>query len=117
MSDGLISTIARACIFIIPTCFISILLFIYYSKEQASRLFQAHIEAEAKAVESRKNMELFVKAMANQYNAKLKDLIRWIASTYGIEETKAMDKFSDWEPVIPDSYYPHISERRKQNGC
>ena len=114
MNAELMTYITLACVFIVPVCFIAVLIFIYYSKEQASRLFQAQIEAEAKAVESRKNMELFVKAMANQYNAKLKDLIRWIASTYGIDEAKAMDKFGDWEPVIPDSYYPHSLERRKQ---
>lgn len=117
MSMELISIIILACIFIIPTCFISILLFIYYSKEQASRLFQAQIEAEAKALKARQSMEQFVEAMAGQYNAKLKDFVRWMASTYGIEEAKALDEFGEWEPVIPDSYYPHISERRKQNGC
>lgn len=110
MSERLISGIILVCIFIIPTCLISILLFIYHSKEQASRLFQAQIEAEAKVLKARQGMEDFVEAMASRYNARIKDFIKWACKSFGLDEATAMDKFGDWKPYIPDSYYSHISD-------
>lgn len=109
MSEGLITNIAIAFTFIVPTCLISILLFVYYSKEQKMRSFQAQIEAEAKALKARQGMEQFVEAMASQYNARIKDFIKWACQSFGLDEATAMDKFGDWKPYIPDSYYRHIA--------
>lgn len=109
MSEKLIEGITLACILIIPTCLISILLFIYYSKEQKMRSFQAQIEAEAKALKARQGMEDFVEAMASQYNGRIKDFIKWACQSFGLDEATAMDKFGDWKPYIPDSYYRQIA--------
>ena len=109
MSEELMQRIVLACTLIIPTCLISILLFIYYSKEQKMRSFQAQIEAEAKALKARQGMEDFVEAMASQYNGRIKDFIKWACQSFGLDEATAMDKFGDWKPYIPDSYYRHVA--------
>ena len=109
MSNGVIEDVVFASIVIIPGCLISILLFVYYSKEQKMRSFQAQIEAEAKALKARQGMEDFVEAMASQYNARIKDFIKWACKQFELNEATAMEKFGDWKPCIPDSYYRHIA--------
>ena len=108
MSESLAENIMLACTLIIPTCLISILLFIYYSKEQKMRSFQAQIEAEAKALKTRQGIEDLVEAMASQYNARIKDFIKWAYTSSDIDEAIAMDKFGEWKPYIPEGYYRHI---------
>ena len=109
MSEDLIKAIILASIFVIQGCLVSILLFVYYSKEQKMRSFQAQIEAEAKALKARQGMEDFVEAMASQYNERIKDFIKWACQSFGLDEATAMDKFGDWKPYIPDSYYWHVA--------
>lgn len=102
MSERLIATITFGCVFMIPACFISILVFVYYSKEQKTRLFQAQVEAEAKAFETREKMLQFVDEMAEQYNSHLKRLIEWLAIKYGIDGAEATKIYGGWHPDVSE---------------
>lgn len=93
-------TIALA--FIIPACFVATLVFIYYSREQKTRLFQAQVEAEAKAFETREKMLQFVDDMAKQYNSQLKRLIEWLAIKYGIDGAEATKIYGGWHPDVSE---------------
>lgn len=104
MSEELIKAIILASTFIIPGCLICILLFIYYSREQKVRLFQAQVEAEAKYVQTQEKLMDLVDALGSQYNAKLNEFMRWMVYHHDNDDVLP-ESLSMWKPDIKNNWY------------
>lgn len=108
MSEKLIEAIILSSIFIIPMCLISILLFIYYSREQKVRLFQAQVRAEAESVRNKEKLMELVDALGNEYNQKLNEFMHWMCHCYNrgdiLPEHLAM-----WKPELK-GYWGNFKE-------
>lgn len=103
MNNEFITDIIEASVFIIPVCFIALLIFIYSTREQKIRLFQAQVEAEAKYVQTQEKLMDLVDALGSQYNAKLNEFMRWMHYHHDKDDVLP-EHLVNWKSDIKDCW-------------
>lgn len=93
--------------FTLPICLVSTLVFIYYSRQQKTYLFEQKVEAESRAIRTKESLINLMNDIGCQYNEELRRFIIWFYDNRTIEKIEDVPKsFTDWVPEINiDSIY------------